>query len=584
MLALQVNVDTEVNDKVRYAVDPRQKVLLDPGETMFSPMAIKRLREDWPGMFRSQLLHLIPVGKLAENFHPTLGCPTKELYSMAGAIFLKEFFNLTIEQTVERYLFDSQWHYALNIVPNMASISHASVERYARLFVEDGLATEVFQRVTSALIEVLDLDVSRQRLDSTHVFSDMATFGRSKLMGVVSKRFLTQLKRHHPQGYDALPQPLQDRYAPSQASLFGDFKGTRKQLRQVIAEDLLWLVNHFAEDQAVIGRTSYQAMVRVLREQCQVSQDKTAVELKAKPGVETMVNPSDPDATYDGRKGQGYQAQIAETCSPSNDAQLITAVQVEPAHCSDQDAVEPMLDQLEAHGRKPEKLVADTGYGSDRNVVGAEARGVDLQSPVGGKPPSDEGQLTLKDFVIEPSNETVSRCPNGCQPLSSAHDQQAGKTTTFMRQSDCSRCALRHRCPVKPSRGRFVLRHTPTERRLASRRAEQATDAFRKNYAIRAGAESLNSGLKRKTGMGRLRTRGRPRVGMAVLLRCAGWNLFRALAAMKKRNKRAAAAATGILCHILFASVRLRAAVAFRETFRGRSPRRAAPASALAAA
>jgi hypothetical protein len=556
MHALEVNVNTEVNDTVRYAVDPRQKVLLDPGETMFSPMAIKRLREDWPGLFRWQLLHLMPVGKLAEHFDPTVGCPTKELYSMAGTIFLKEFLNLTIEQTVQRYLFDSQWHYALNVVPNTASISHASVERYARLFVEDDLATEVFQRVTSALIEALDLDVSRQRLDSTHVFSDMATFGRSKLMGVVIKRFLTQLKRHHPQAHEALPAPLLERYAPSQASLFGDFKGTRKQLRQVIAEDLLCLVNRFADDQAVTARNSYQAMVRVLHEQCQISEDKTAVELKAKPGAETMVNPSDPDATYDGRKGQGYQAQLAETCSPSNDAQLITAVQVEPAHCSDQDAVEPMLDQLQAHNRKPEKLVADTGYGSDRNVVGSEARGVDLQSPVGGKPPS-EGQLTLADFVIDSSTETVSRCPNGCQPLSSMHDPQTGRTTTWMGPSDCSACPLRGRCPVKPSRGRFVLRHTPAERRLASRRAEQATEEFGKSYAIRAGA---------------------------VLLRCAGWNLLRALAATKKQIKRAAAAAASIVRRPWPHWTGSQAAPELRDGHLTRFPRRRVAVPALAAA
>jgi len=42
--------------------------------------------------------------RFAENFHPTLGCPTKELYSMAGMIFLKGFFNLTIEEVVRRYL------------------------------------------------------------------------------------------------------------------------------------------------------------------------------------------------------------------------------------------------------------------------------------------------------------------------------------------------------------------------------------------------------------------------------------------------------------------------------------------------
>ena len=80
------------------------------------------------------------------------------------------------------------------------------------------------------------------------------------------------------------------------------------------------------------------------------------------------------------------------------------------------------------------------------------------------------------------------------------------------------------------------MTHTPGERRLAARRAEQATDAFGANYRIRAGGESVNSGLKRRTGMGRLRTRGSPRIRMGVLLRCAGWNLLRALAALKSRR------------------------------------------------
>ena len=569
---------------MRYAVDPRQKSLFDPGEVMFSPMARKYLREDWPGLFRSQLLHLMPVDKLSQNFHPWAGCPTKELYGMAGVIFLKEFFNLTIAETVRRCLLDSSWHYALNIVPNEASMSHASVERYMALFAADDLAADVFHRVTSAMIEALDLDISRQRLDSTHVFSDMASFGRTKLMGVTIKRFLTQLKRHHREAYDALGDLLRDRYAPSQASMFGDFKGERNKLRQTVAEDLLFMVNRFADDKDVVGHSTYKAMERVLHEQCEVSEDKTVVEVKAKPAADALENPSDPDATYDGRKGQGYQAQIAETCGESNDAQLITAVQPEPAHCSDQDAAQPMLDQLEAHGRKPEILYADTGYGSDQNVVAAEARGVDLQSPVGGAPPANEGDLTLDDFVIEEPQETVTRCPNGCQPQSSVHDPKTGQTTTVMRESDCSACDFRAQCPVKLRGKRYVLRHRPAQHRLASRRAEQATEAFKENYAIRAGEESLNSGLKRRTGMGRLRTRGRPRVRMAVLLRCAGWNLLRALAAFKKRRKRAAAAAAGVFWRLLPRWTAPQGLAALRDAYRVQSAAWAAAAPTFAAA
>ena len=523
---------------MRYAIDPRQKTLFDQAEAMFSPMAIKYMRQDWPGLYRTQILHLMPVGKLAEHFHPTMGQPTKELYSMAGVIFLKEFFDLTIEETVQRFVMDSAWHYALNVVPTTASLSHATIERYTKLFAENDIAADVFHRVTSALIEALELDVSRQRFDSTHVYSNMATFGRSKLMGVTIKRFLTQLKRHYLEAYDALPEEFRSRYAPSQAKLFGDFTGGKKLLRQTVAEDLLFLVNRFSDEKDITNRTSYQAMERVLHEQCDVGEDKTSVEVKSKTGGNVMQNPSDPDATYDGHKGPGYQAQIAETCSESNEQQLITSVNAEPAHCHDQDAVEPTLDDLEQQNFLPDVLYADTHYGSDANVETSAKRGVDLQSPVSGSTSQKDGDLTLDDFVIDEESETVARCPNGCEPVSSVHDSESEKTTTVMCPSDCDSCEFASQCPVEKSGSRYVLHHTPAQRRLATRRAEQATDEFDENYSIRGGIESTNSGVKRKTGLGCLRVRGRPRVQMSIQLKCAGWNILRALSIMKMRGIR----------------------------------------------
>jgi len=536
---------------MHHAVDPRQKLLFDPAEGMFSRMAIKRMRTDWPGLFRERILHLMPVTKIAKHFHSTMGCPTKELYAMAGAIFLKEFFNLTIDEAVWHYLTDGAWQYALNVNPLTAEMSHATIERYMKLFAEDDTAADVFHRVTSALIEALELDVSDQRLDSTHVFSDMATFGRSKLMAVAIKRFLTQLKRHDRSGYDALPEAFRDRYAPSQSKLFADFTGGRKLLRQTVAEDLLYLVNRFSEDAAAPNWTSYQAMRRILEEQCIVSEEATAVEVKAKTGGAVMQNPSDPDAGYDGHKGVGYQAQLAETCGEGNDAQLIMGVETEPAHASDQDALAPMLDQLDEHDRTPETLYGDTAYGRDENVVEADRRGVDLQSPVAGQPLQNPDDLTVDDFVIDETAETVERCPAGHEPESSVHDAESGRTRTVMRASDCGSCAFRSQCPVRLSGGRYVLDHTPRQRRLAARRAEQATDVFADRYRIRSGGESVNSGLKRRTGMGRLRTRGQPRVRMAVLFRCAGWNIFRALSALKKRGIRDFAALWAALWRIV---------------------------------
>jgi len=103
-------------------------------------------------------------------------------------------------------------------------MSERTVERYKKLVVEDNLAAEIMNDMTMALVEKLDLSVEVQRLDSTHIFSDMAQFGRTRMMGVAVKRFLTQLKRHDAAAFESLPESLRVRYQPSANLLFGDVK------------------------------------------------------------------------------------------------------------------------------------------------------------------------------------------------------------------------------------------------------------------------------------------------------------------------------------------------------------------------
>jgi hypothetical protein len=521
---------------MRHMVDPRQSGLFDLAESMFSPMAIKRMRNDWQHVFRTTLLKLMPARELGEHFHAWLGCRSKELYGMAGAIFLKEYFNLTIEQAVERCLLDAGWQYALNVDPMTAAMSHASIERYSRLIAEDELGRDIFEEVTAALVGALEMDVSRQRLDSTHIQSDMAVFGRTRMMAVTIKRFLTQLKRHEARLHGQLPAELIQRYVACESRLFGRYQGDRHRMRQTMAEDLLLLVSRFADNQAVTSRSSYKALVRVLAEQCDVKEESVTVK-KTQQGV-VLQNPSDPDASYSGHKGPGYSVQIAQTCVEGNDAQLITGVQVNPAHESDQAALEPMLEDLQRQDRKPELLYADQNYGRDENVQAAAALGVDLQSPLAGRR-VDADKLSVDDFVIDEKTETVERCPNGCVPLSSQADLAGGRTRTVMNANDCGACPFVIECPVHTANGQYVLIHGAFQRRCAERRAEQATEAFAEHYAIRAGQESTNSALKRVTGLGRLPTRGLTRMRMGALLRCAGWNMRRAVAAFRQRARKA---------------------------------------------
>ena len=61
---------------MRNIVDPRQGRLFDPFQGLFSPIAIRILSQGWQGVFRHVILELLPVAKLADHFHPTLGAPT----------------------------------------------------------------------------------------------------------------------------------------------------------------------------------------------------------------------------------------------------------------------------------------------------------------------------------------------------------------------------------------------------------------------------------------------------------------------------------------------------------------------------
>lgn len=529
-------------------VNPRQKRLFDPYRPVLTARNCQWLEENWPGVFRHVILELMPVDTLRQHFHPIWGRPTQELYSMAGLILLMECLNWTQEQAVAAYRFHTEVHYALNLEPQGHDLSVRTLERYQDYCEQDEVGQQVMHDVTTRLVRVLGTRIEQQRLDSTHVFSDMAELGRTRLLGVALKRFLTQVQRHDPAAYAALDPALRERYAPSDRRLFGDTapdRAARRWLRQQVAEDLYQLLRHFADQPAHTARSTYRAMERIFYEQCEVHEEQVLV--KEKTGKTVMQNPSDPDATYDGYKGPGYQAQIAETCHPDNEAQLITCVLPQTAAVPDEQSVAPVLADLQASQLLPKELLGDTHYPSEENVQRAESYGVELVGPVPGAAPAERPEdLNIDDFVIDEATEQVVCCPEGQTPTSSVHDPVRGKTRTTMPAAACGRCAFRAYCPVQEGPDGYHLEHTAKQRRVAGRRREQQTEVFRERYRRRNGIESTNSALKRRLGLGRLRVRGRRRVFQAIYLKMAGWNILRASVCAKMRELVHARAQTAV--------------------------------------
>ncbi len=520
---------------MRNIKDPRQQRLIDVYQGVIGDVGWRLIGEGWQGVFRHIVLEELPAFRLGACLDEFLGRPSAELHAMCGLLLLRDFHDWTVPQAHEAIIFRSDVQYALNLEPGY-EISQRTIERYLAYLQGDAdLAAEMMGVVTDRLVQQLELKVSQQRLDSTHVFSDMASFGRTRLMGVAVKRFLAQVLRQHPADYATIPDEFRSRYAQSAQRLFGEAKTTeaRHQNRQQAADDLHWIVGYFANHEAIQQWPIYLQLVKMFHQQCEVIEERIVV--RKQTGGDVIQNPSDAGATYSGRKGQGYQVQLSETCHPDNEQQLILAALPQTAVEHDAQAMPPVLEDLAARGHLPEALSCDTAYGGDDNVQAAQRLGVTVVSPVPGGAAFDANAVGVEQFVMDPETHAVTACPAGHVPLESTYNAESDRVAVTMPLGVCAGCPLAALCPISIKKKSAKLYFTMNEHRAGQRRRYEQTPEFRAAYAPRAGIESTNSGLKRRLGLGRLRVRGSPSVNAAILLKVTGWNILRASEAQKVR-------------------------------------------------
>jgi len=498
-----------------------------------SERKVKLLEKTWAGVFQEHILPNLPIDRLASHFSIELGRPSKELYTVVGAVVLQQFFDLTDQRTIEELAFNQQWHYALdNYDVEDQLVSERTLWNVRNLMTSDKSGREMFNLVVDHLIKQFNVDTSLQRIDSVHVHSNMAKLGRVRILSRVITKFLRNLKRHHRKHYDDLHERFIERYLNEKDSgYFGEVKPTETRIRlQEIAEDLYELISLFSEDEAVISLYSYGLMERVFREHCQVDSDNivSVVANKDVPS-DSLQNPSDVDASYDGHKGQGYQVQVMETHTEKAKAKddaprldLFTHVAVEPAHAHDSNAVEPALKDVVERGNRPQELAADTLYGSQDNVEIAQAGGTELIAPVYGKKSSEDFQ----GFEFNDEYDIIN-CPAEEAPVKIRTNKRKGSKTALWEKEVCGQCPLQSQCRVKQGKSFYLLPYTEKLIKLWQRRQHEQSDEFKNKYGMRAGVEASISRIISQTGARRLRYRGLARMTFAETMRVLAVNMFR---------------------------------------------------------
>ncbi len=399
--------------------DKKQKTLINPWKH-FGEKRMKLMESSWPELFKKEILHELPVEELSRAFKYGWGRPTKELHSVLGIVILQEMFDLTDVQAIRALAFDSQWHYALDIVNESDDekyISCKTLWNVRRLIIEKKIDQLIFNRIAKKLAEVFSVDTNKQRLDSIHIKSNMRKLGRIGIFSQTIRKFIINLKRTNSDLYSNVDNEIISRYFSEKAmKCFSMIKPSEsKKTLKILSTDLYTLVAQFKSNENIANMTTYKQMQRVLEEHCTLLESDTEVEVKKSKDVpsDSLQNPSDPDATYSGHKGQGYAAQVMETYTTTEDKEssysfnLITHISINQAHIGDSSATIPAILSAKSNGFDPVSVASDTLYGSDYNFQEANEMGVRLISPVSGSYKTDG--FTLADF--NPANDRATEQP-----------------------------------------------------------------------------------------------------------------------------------------------------------------------------
>lgn len=506
---------------------------LNPQQSLFQPLIVlpaewkKKLQNSWAEVFRKEALSLIPEHEFAHLYDRDNGRPNFPVALLVALSIIKELLGLTDAGLLHAFHFDLVVVHALGLEVGQRSLAPRTLYYFRDRVAGDPALMATFRVMTQAIIDRLGLRTDVQRLDSTQISSNMAHLSRLGLLVRTIESFLEKARKVLPEAVAALPTAIRERYL-DRAGYFADTTGTdsRRRLQQT-AQDLAALLDHFEPHEPIRTLEGYGLLRRLFDEQCrvEVAEGEAIAVLKDPSEIAStsLQSPSDPDATYSGHKGKGYQVQIAETSHEDNPVEIITYVAVEGAHEDDHAALIPYLEQTQADGIGPQHVLADTAYNSGPNLVEAAERGVELVAPTPGTVDPDD--LTLADFSMDLETGEITHCPEGHAPERQQPTRNGKGMIVRFDRATCGACEFADSCPAGKAKGR--LRFFDEQLALAWSRAREQTPAFKKFYKRRGGIESTNAQLKTGHGMRKVWARGKERVTFAVIMKVLAVNIKR---------------------------------------------------------
>ena len=224
---------------------------------------------------------------------------------------------------------------------------------------------------------------------------------------------------------------------------------------------------------------------------------------------------ADPASQWTGaRKGPAFFAYSDNYLIDTDHGVILDVEATRSIRTAEVGATRTMIGRTrERFGLTPERLAADTAYGSGEMLGWLVGEGIEPHIPIIDKSERRDGTFSNAEFRYDAERDEYT-CPGGkalkkyWRQMKTPRDGigKDGFRRYYARQADCAACALKERCcPGQPRRK--IARHIHEAARDTARRIV-TTDAYADASRRRKKVEMLFAHLKRILRLDRLRLRG----------------------------------------------------------------------------
>jgi transposase len=477
------------------------------------------------------------------DLYPTDGQPAYAPWRLALVNVMQFAENLSDRQAADAVRSRIDWKYALSLDLTDEGFDFSVLSEFRQRLLEH----EAGERLLNTMLEHfrqagLLTSGGKQRTDSTYVLASVRDLNRLELAGRTLQTALDAIA-------DIAPDWLREWVAPEWYRRYGqpltEFrlpqkKAEREALVIQIGWDGITLLEQVYFDPATPTEVRQLEAVETLRQiwlqQYVLIEDtlrqRTREEMP--PAARIIQSPFDVDARYSHKRGRdwmGYKVHLTESCDDDK-PHLITNVHTVNATQPDDNAVEPVHDDLQARDLLPDEHLVDMGYTSAPLLFDSQDDyGVTLFGPVWEKHTWQQATgYEIDAFSIDWENRTVT-CPQGhtSNPWTMRdHRRNHELTRVKFKRVECEPCPVHDLCTRHPRRtlsfheeGLFKL--------VQQRKQEQHTPEWRKRYGKRAGVEGTISQCVFALDMRRSRYRGMDKTHLQFVLTTAAMNVTRVL-------------------------------------------------------